>query len=75
MSNKPTVQLENWYLIGGRLYGNVHHHPRFEDGTLVQTSSVVSEPGDEPAKKNDTLETRNTFYVLGEPGKQHDKAE
>lgn len=71
--NKPTVSIENWYLIGGRLYGNVHHHPRFEDGTLVQTSSVVSEPGDEPAKEGDVLETRNTFYELGKKGVHNDK--
>ena len=72
MSDKPTVQLEQWYLIGGQLYGYAHHHPRFEDGTLVRTSRVISEPGDEPAKKGDTLETLNTFYVLGDPGKRHE---
>lgn len=71
MSDKPTVQIENWHLIAGQLYGNVHHHPRFEDGTLVSTSSIISEPGEEPAKKGDTIETRNTFYVLGDPGKRH----
>lgn len=69
MSDKPNVLIENWYLIGGRLYGNVHHHPRFDDGTLVKTSTVVTEPGDEPAQKGDTLETLNTYYTLGEPGK------
>lgn len=69
--SKPTVQLENWYLLAGTLYGHAHHHPRFDDGTLVRTCSVISEPGDEPAKEGDTLETRNTFYVLGKPGKRH----
>ncbi len=71
MSDKAQAQLENWYLIGGRLYGNVHHHPNFNDGELVRTSSVVIPDTDEPAKQGDTLETRNTFYYLGQPGKRH----
>ncbi len=71
MNDKPHVSIENWYLIGGQLYGNVHHHPRFDDGTLVRTSSVIIPDTDEPAKQGDTLETKNTFYYLGQPGKKH----
>lgn len=69
---KPIVGIENWYLIGGHLYGTTVNHPRFDDGTPVKTSRVISEPSDEPAKKGDKLETRNTFYVLGDPGKRHE---
>lgn len=70
MSDKPQVRIENWHLIGGVLYGDTYDHPRFEDGTTVRTSTVISEPGDEPAKEGDTLETRNTFYTLGKAGKR-----
>jgi len=65
MSDKPNAQLENWVFIGGVLYGEVLNHPRFDDGTLVRTSTVISEPTEEPAKEGDVIETRNTFYELG----------
>lgn len=68
MSEKPLVRIENWHLIGGRLYGDAYDHPRFEDGTTVKTSSVFMPETDEPAKEGDTLETRNTFYTLGKAG-------
>ncbi len=73
MSDKPSVRIENWHLIGGVLYGDAYDHPRFEDGTTVRTSTVISEPGDEPAKEGDTLETRNTFYTLGKAGKRDER--
>lgn len=73
MSNKPEVRIEDWYFIGGHLYGKAYDHPRFDDGTLVKTSTVISEPGDEPAKKGDRLETHNTFYTLGEAGKRDER--
>lgn len=73
MSNKPEVRIEDWYLIGGNLYGKAYDHPRFDDGTLVRTSTVISEPGDEPAQKGDRLETHNTFYTLGEAGKRDER--
>lgn len=65
MSDKPEVRIEDWSLIAGSLYGSAYNHPRFEDGTVVKTSHVISEPGDEPAKEGDRLETYNTFYTLG----------
>lgn len=73
MSNKPEVRIENWYLIGGHLYGKVYDHPQFEYGTQVRTSAVISEPGDEPAKEGDVLETHGTFYELGKAGKRDDR--
>lgn len=73
MSDKPQVRIEDWHLIGGVLYGNVYDHPRFDDGTTVRTSTVISEPGDEPAKEGDVLETRNTFYTLGKAGKRDER--
>ena len=67
---KPVVSIENWFLIANKLYGNVQNHPNFDDGTLVQTSTVITEPGEEPAKEGDTLETRNSFYLLGKAGQR-----
>jgi len=73
MSDKPEVRIENWHLIGGVIYGEAYDHPRFDDGTVVRTSTVISEPGDEPAKEGDRLETRNTFYTLGVQGVRDDR--
>ena len=73
MTKKPQVRIENWFLIAGSLYGNAYDHPRFDDGTLVQTSQVITEPGDEPAKEGDVLETRSTFYTLGKAGQRDER--
>lgn len=73
MSDKPQVNIHNWFLISGRLYGAVDNHPRFKDGVIVRTGTVISEPGDEPAKEGDTLETMNTFYKLGKAGKRDER--
>lgn len=70
MSGKEVARIENWFLIAGSLYGNVYDHPRFDDGTLVQTGKVITEPGEEPAKEGDTLETHNTNYTLGKAGQR-----
>lgn len=47
--------------------------PRFDDGQVVKTSSVFIPESDEPAKEGDTLETRNSFYLLGKAGKRDDR--
>lgn len=73
MSDKPQVRLEDWYLISGRLYGKTYGHPRFDDGTVVKTSSVFMPETEEPAQEGDVLETRNTFYELGKKGKQDER--
>lgn len=57
---KQTAQLKNWHEYCGHIYGEVYGHPRFEDGTRVITSSIVSQ------RETDTaiiIETRNTIYT------------
>jgi hypothetical protein len=63
---KPTVHIENWQRTGwNTLYGSVSDHPRFRDETVVNTSLILSPPEEVPLHEGDTVETRNTFYVLG----------
>lgn len=58
-----TARLENWMMVGGRLYGHVYGHPLHEDGTHVITSEVQKTMGK-------VAVTRNTVYELGKPGRQ-----
>lgn len=44
--------IKNWSVIGDQLTGEVYGHPRFEDGTLVRTSTIQK------------IITRNTEYTL-----------
>lgn len=60
--SKPEVKIEDWIVIGDKLYGNAIDHPRFDKGTPVVTSSIVQEPL--LPKEGDTIETRNTIYRL-----------
>jgi hypothetical protein len=53
-------RLENWYIIGRSLIGQVYNDERFADGTEIQTSRIIkldSEAG--------IAQTRNTTYELG----------
>lgn len=60
---KPEVKIENWWISGGQLHGEVQDHPRFDKGTQVTTSRIVEEPFlPEPGDK---VETLNTVYILG----------
>lgn len=63
--SKPRVNIENWQLLMGVLYGNVQDHPRFDKDTSVKTSTILNRPAD--PQKGDEIETRNTIYILGEP--------
>jgi hypothetical protein len=57
MSDKPIVKITNWSIARGHLFGDAYEHPRFPDGTFVQTSKIVSQEGK-------TVETLNTIYEL-----------
>lgn len=39
--DKPKVRIENWKIMGNKLYGEAYSHPRFEDGTKVITSPII----------------------------------
>lgn len=50
--------------------GEVHGDPRWADGMLIHTSLVIHHYEDEKI-----LETRNTYYTLGEEITEDDKIE
>jgi hypothetical protein len=69
---KPTCLLQDWSLRvfptssyqapelhTRRLVGKVYGHPRFEDGVLITTSSLINQIDEE------TYETNNTIYKVG----------
>lgn len=70
---KPEVVMKNWAVISratpytapelmtSQLQGNAHGHPRFEDGTLVLTSSII---GVKDGGDHKIVETRNTLYTI-----------
>lgn len=70
-TGKPTVVLNQWELIRNHmtqdtvLRGRTLGHPRFDDGTLVTTSSIVSDFFETP-RKGQAVETKNTIYILGD---------
>jgi hypothetical protein len=52
------MKLENWYVCGKSICGDVYGNPLFEDGTFVRTSAVQS--------VNMTyVNTLNSTYELG----------
>lgn len=56
---KQTARIENWYIIHGVMIGNVFDHPKFEDGTVIRTSTIVEQTSTH-------IETWNTIYTLGD---------
>lgn len=63
--SKPEVDIDDWYILGNTLYGRAQNHPRFDKGTEVRTSTIVSKVNH--PKAGDVIETRNTLYRLGKP--------
>jgi hypothetical protein len=61
--SKPTVHIENWIIIGKTLYGKAKDHPRFAPDTEIRTSTILDMPS--TPQPGDSVETRNTIYVLG----------
>lgn len=62
--DKPTVHIDDWYILDDNLYGHVQDHPRFEKGVAIRSSTIVGQPV-LLAHPGDIVETRNTKYVLG----------
>lgn len=62
------VQIDNWIVIQGHIYGNVTWHPTMPDGSFVRTSVLATEQ-DEYAE-GEVVMTRNTTYTLGKPAGQ-----
>jgi hypothetical protein len=63
---KPKVQIKNWRINNGRLSGEVVDHPRFDPDTPVTTSAILKRPMN--PKDGDSVETRNTIYILSGEG-------
>ena len=64
MEEKPQVKIENWMESRQGFLGESVGHPRFEDGTQIQTSFVDDYKHGE-YKEGDVVETQNTIYTLG----------
>lgn len=58
--NRIRPLLTNWRLTQGHLEGVVSVHPDYADGTVIETSNVLSFDGTR-------VRTRNCEYGLGEP--------
>lgn len=67
MRPKPTVRIENWFIVAGRIYGKIYGHPLFPDGEEVTTSHLVNK--EQICETGQTVETKNTFYKLGDKRK------
>ena len=65
------IRLENWFPSRGGLIGQVYSDPRRQgrDGTMVQTSNVVSHTREEllTSPRGTLVITHGAIYKLGEP--------
>jgi hypothetical protein len=52
------MNLENWYLCGSSICGDVYGNPKFEDGMFIRTSTVQS-------VDEFSVNTLNSTYDLG----------
>lgn len=59
---KHTARIDNWFVVGNCLWGNVTEHSlrEFNPDRLQRTSNLVS-----MSEVNRTAETENTVYTLG----------
>ena len=62
-----TARLANWHQVGHVIHGNIFGDAsgRFDDGTSVITSAVLSR--DEDVREGCLIKTRNSTYLLGKP--------
>jgi hypothetical protein len=76
---KRYARLENWAVVesaniagyhvlraGNLLVGNVFGHPRIEEGTFIFTSPIMRLDA-----KEKVVETRNTWYRLGQASDEY----
>ncbi len=50
-----TARINGWKIVGNKIFGYVFDHPKFEDGTWVETSVIQK------------IVTKNTEYTLDAP--------
>lgn len=67
MEEEITGRIENWVFDSECIWGNLYDdvHKRWEEGTHVYTSKVVS-PKDN-IKEGEVVKTQNSKYLLGKP--------
>ncbi len=57
-------RLENWFVgHNDQIFGEVYDDPRFEDGTAIITTRVVTLD-----LESGVARTKNSNYILGTPG-------
>ena len=61
---KPTIKVENWYVIDDTLHGFVIDHPK----SVHRESSITSSKITKYDYSNQRVETKNTVYILGKAG-------
>ncbi len=55
-----TMRLENWFVAGEVLFGNVYNNPNFIEGEFVRTSLIRE-------LTSEKVITKNSTYILGKP--------
>lgn len=68
-ASKPQAIMNNWFLMGTSLFGDCPNHPKLGDITDARTSRCILTKDAKDYKQGDTIETKNTIYLLGTPAK------
>jgi hypothetical protein len=58
------LEIKNWYILNGKLYGDVFNHPRFTDGAPLNGSDIRRQYQDPADDSIIHVLTRNTHYTL-----------
>lgn len=53
------IELDYWYILGDKCFGNIKNHPTIKDGSFIMTGIVK-----EYDKENSILSTKNGKYKL-----------
>lgn len=68
---KPTYTIKNWIITdinGLRLIGESSRYEGYTGKDFIRTSRIIG-------KRNNTIETKNSIYELGEVARDYDKTE
>jgi NTP pyrophosphatase (non-canonical NTP hydrolase) len=65
-SMKKELELSYWYVIGDRLFGNVHNHPTIPDKSFVMTSKITKIEDSYVYTKNSKYKLLNGYFEIGE---------